>query len=55
MVMNNRNIFTVKKCKPNTTIGESSTNAADNLYSSVSDTCIASSVISKTVTNNNSG
>jgi hypothetical protein len=45
-------IFTVKKCKPNTTIGISGRSAVDNLHSSVSDTFTASSVISKPVTNN---
>jgi hypothetical protein len=52
--MNRLHILAVKTCKPNATIGESGSSAVDNLNSSVSDTRIASSVISKTVTNNNS-
>lgn len=38
-------IFTVKKCKPNTTIGIGGNSVADNLDSSVPDTCTFSSVI----------
>jgi hypothetical protein len=52
MMMMTTTIFTVKKCKPNTTIGISGNSAVDYLDSTVSDACIASSVISKPVTNN---
>jgi hypothetical protein len=44
--------FTVRKCKPNTTIGVSGNSAVENLDPSVPDTYSASSVISKPVTNN---
>jgi hypothetical protein len=46
--------FVVKKHKPNITKIESGNRAVDSSISSVSDTCTVSSVISKTVTNNNS-
>jgi hypothetical protein len=52
MMMMMTMIFTVKKCKSNTTIVISGNSAEDYLDSSFSDTCIAYSVIPKPVTNN---